>query len=196
MLNYVKKAVLPIAVAVMLVGCSEKDEAPVATIYGEHITEAQLNEKLTQQYGMEVLDQLVSNKVIELEAKKQKVTIEESAITEEYERYIADFEGEEELKKLLSSYKMTTDDVKYDIKIFLLTQKLMEDYLALSEEDVKAYFEEYKTVFTEDDAPLEEVRDEVYAALLEQRMNEQYEKWINELYEQDDITTTFYTEET
>lgn len=194
MLTFVKKLVVPFAAVALLAACSEEGETPVATINGESITESALHEKLVQQYGLEMLDQLVANKVIEMEAKKQDITVKETELNEEYAVYTEMYGSEEALEEFLGTYKMTVDDVKYDIEIYLLTKKLMEDYVAITEADVAAYFDEQKANY-EDGATVEERYDELYAALFEERMNAQYETWLDELYEEYEITTTFFMDE-
>lgn len=187
MLKVIKKA-LPVVAVLYLAGCSADE--PVATINGEPITESQLHEKLVQLHGVETLDQLVSNKVITLEAKKQQVTVSKEAIDAEYAAYLDMYGSEEELETYLATYKMTPEDVRYDIEIYLLTKALMEEYVAITDADVVSYFEDNKTSFSE--SVLEDVRDDVYAALLEERVNEQYGTWIHEKYEEYEITTTFF----
>lgn len=192
MLKLMKQLVIPMAATMMLVGCAEKDES-IVTIDGEAITESELHEKLVQLYGVETLDQLVSNKVIEMEAEKQNVTISEEAIDAEYAAYVDVYGDEEGLETYLETYRMTPEDVRYDIKLYLLTTALMEDYVAITEADVANYFEDNRANFQEE-ATLEDVREVVYEALLEERINEQYEMWIDEKYEEYEILTTFFEE--
>lgn len=194
MLKLVKAVILPIAATAVLVGCSADEDKPIATINGEHITEGELHEKLVQQYGVETLDQLVSNKVIELEAKKQQVTVPKEAIEAEYAMYLEMYSSEEEFIEYLATYKMTPDDVRYDIEIYLLTTLLMEDYVGITDEELEQYFKDNRANFKEG-AALADIRGEVFAALLEERVNEQYGTWIAEKYEEYDITTTFFREE-
>ncbi|MER1987550.1 MAG: hypothetical protein ABS948_16855 [Solibacillus sp.] len=187
-MKLVKQMMVPVVAAALLVGCNDTS---VATINGESITEHELHEKLVQQYGVETLDQLVSNKVIELEAEKQGVTASKEAIDAEYEAYIDMYGSEEELAEYLATYKMTPEDVRYDIEIYLLTTALMEKYVEITEADVEQYFEDNKANFKEG-AALSDVRDAVYDALLEERVNEQYGTWIDEKYKEYDIMTTFF----
>lgn len=197
MKNFVKGILASAAISLLLVGCSNDQEA-VATIDGEKITEAELNAKLTQQYGVETLDQLVSNKVIELEAKAQGIEVDDAEIEEQYKAYVEMYGSEEQLLQALSSYKMDIEDVKYDIKIYALTLKVMADYVDITDEDVEAYFNDNIETFTTEgqEAPaFADVKEAVYNVLLEERVNEQYGTWIDEKYEQYDIKTTFFLEE-
>ena len=139
-----KKAVLPVAVIGLLVGCSDDESKMVASVDDVEITEAELNKELKAQYGAEVLSALVTNKVIELEGKKQDVKVTKDEIQAEYDKYIESYGGEEEFLQIISSYGMDVDAVKEDIESYLLTLKLMEADLEIADADVETYFEENK----------------------------------------------------
>lgn len=144
-----KMITIPLALSAMLVGCSNGDDESVATVNGEKITKAELNEALTEQYGQEVLNNLIANKIVELEAKKQKVSVTKDEIEAEYKDYVDQYGGEESFKQLLSSYNMDVEDVKKDIKNYLLTKKVMEDYVGIKDDELKSYFEENKDSYNQ-----------------------------------------------
>lgn len=144
--NFLKVSVAPVALAALLVGCSEEGRT-VATIEGEKINEAELTEKLYQQYGNEILDSMINNKIVELEAEKLKLEVTEEEIAEEYKIYTANVGGEEMLGQMLKQFNMEKADIEEDIRIYLLTVKVLEEYVDVTEEDVKAYFEENKSLF-------------------------------------------------
>ncbi|TQE88159.1 foldase [Ureibacillus terrenus] len=144
-----KMITIPLALSAMLVGCSNGDDESVATVNGEKITKAELNEALTEQYGQEVLNNLIANKIVELEAKKQKVSVTKDEIEAEYKDYVDQYGGEESFKQLLSSYNMDVEDVKKDIKNYLLTKKVMEDYVDIKDDELKSYFEENKDSYNQ-----------------------------------------------
>ena len=142
-----KMVAAPIALSALLVGCSDGGDRTVATVNDEKITEAELDKVLQSQYGQSVLDTLIINKIVEQEAEKLDIKLTDEEIEEEYKVYTESYGGEDALKKALESLNMTTEDIKNDIRIYLLTVKVMEDYVDLTEEDVKAYFEENKESF-------------------------------------------------
>lgn len=143
-----KMVAAPIALSAFLVGCSDGgDSRTVATVDDEKITEGELNKLLQSQYGTTVLDALITNKIVEMEAEKLDIKISDKEIKEEYKTYTESYGGEDALLKALEGYNMTKKDIENDIKIYLLTLKVMEDHIALTDEDVKAYFEENKESF-------------------------------------------------
>ncbi|MFF5994745.1 peptidylprolyl isomerase [Lysinibacillus sp. KU-BSD001] len=145
-----KMVAAPIALSAFLVGCSDNggDSRTVATVNDEVITEAELNRLLQGQYGPSVLDSLITNKIVELEAKKLDIKISDKEIQEEYKTYTESYGGEDALLEALKGYNMTKEDILKDVEIYLLTLKVMEDQIDIKEEDVKAYFEENKDSFS------------------------------------------------
>ena len=142
-----KMVAAPIALSAVLVGCSDGEDRTVATVNDAKITEAQLDKLLYSQYGQSVLDALITNEIVEQEAEKLDIKLSEEEIDEEYKVYTESYGGEEALLTALEEMNMTKEDIRNDIRIYLLTLKVMEDYVDLTEEDVKAYFEENKDSF-------------------------------------------------
>lgn len=143
-----KMVAAPIALSAFLVGCSDGgDSRTVATVNDEKITEGELNKLLQSQYGTTALDSLVTNKIVELEAKKLDIKVTDKEIEEEYKTYTESYGGEDALLKGLEEFNMTKEDIEKDIENYLLTLKVMEDYIGITDEDVKAYFEENKESF-------------------------------------------------
>lgn len=146
--KFLKGMTLPIVATLWLVGCSNSNNSSmIASVNGEEITEDELNETLTTQYGTEVLDTLITNKIIELEAKELGVSVSEEELQKEYDEYASQYGGEDALLELLDSYGMDVDDVKKDMETYLLTFKVMEDDLGITEEEIKTYFEENKETY-------------------------------------------------
>lgn len=144
----VKMVAAPIVLSVFLVGCSNSgDSRTVATVDGEKITEGELNNLLQSQYGASALDSLITNKIVELEAKKLDITVSDKEIEEEYKTYTESYGGEDALLETMANYNMTKEDIEKDIETYLLTLKVMEDYIDVTDEDVKAYYEENKESF-------------------------------------------------
>ena len=178
------------AVSIFLAACSNEEGKKVATVNDVDITQGQLNEALMKQYGVEVLESLMTNEIIKQEAKAQKVEITEDEIDAEYQVYAEYYGGEEALLESLKTYNMTKDDILNDIKTYLLTVKLLQKEITLTNEEIQAYYEENKSSFTTDDGEqlaFEDVKEEVEAALLEERVEAEYDSWLDKKYEEYDV---------
>ena len=124
------------AVSIFLAACSNEEGKKVATVNDVDITQGQLNEALMKQYGVEVLESLMTNEIIKQEAKAQKVEITEDEMDAEYQVYAEYYGGEEALLESLKTYNMTKDDILSDIKTYLLTVKLLQKEITLTNEEL------------------------------------------------------------
>ncbi len=118
-----------------------------ASINGEKITKDELNSKLTEMYGADTLDSLITNKVIEMEADKQKVKVTGNEIDEELTKLQESYGGEDAFAAALEQNKVSIDRIREDIQTYLLAEKMIKPSIKVTEEEMKTYFEENKDTF-------------------------------------------------
>lgn len=119
----------------------------VAKVGDTKITQDELNEAMQKQYGPTVVQALIIDNVIEQEAKKQNVSVSDKEIDAEVKAQEAQYGGTAALESALKSSNMEMADFKASVKTYLLTQKLMEPTLDITDEKLKAYFKENKTSY-------------------------------------------------
>ncbi|MGD6902042.1 peptidylprolyl isomerase [Bacillus infantis] len=124
-------------------------EPAVASVGGENIKKEELYSLLVKQYGNEALDALVTDKIIEMEAKKEKITISDKEKEEELKDMKESYGGEEGFKAALEQSGVTEAGIAEDIEKYLKTKKLLEPRIDLKEEEIKAYFDENKDQFAQ-----------------------------------------------
>ncbi len=140
-------AMVGIAITVFLAACSNGTSSSVATVNGEEISKDELNEAMLSLYGNEVLNTLISNKVIELEGEKEKIEVTEEEIQAELDELIEMYGGEETFQAIMESNNLSEEMFREDIRIYKLTSKLMEKEIDITDEDISTYFEENKSSF-------------------------------------------------
>jgi foldase protein PrsA len=118
-----------------------------ASINGEKITKEELNTKLTEMYGADILDSLITNKVIEMEASKEKVKVTGNEIDDELTKLQESYGGEEAFASALEQNQVSMDKIREDIEIYLLAEKMIGTSIEVTEEEMKTYFEENKESF-------------------------------------------------
>ncbi|MBD3107438.1 peptidylprolyl isomerase [Bacillus sp. AGMB 02131] len=143
-----------VALAAVVGGCSVGKGETVASVDGNKITSDELYDVMAAQYGSTIVDTMITNKVIELEAKKQGVKITDEAIEEELNEFIESYGGKDSFNSALEYSGITLEDFKNDIEIYLMTVELMSPDIEVTEEEMEKYFEENKDDF----AQAEEVR--------------------------------------
>lgn len=134
---------LPAALLMLLAGCGESSDY-VAKVDGEKILQTELDDALREQYGTEVLDTLITNKIVELEAKKEEVSVSEDAIQAEYDELADSYGGEESLQAALEANGLTEQSVKDNIRMYQLTKNVIAASIDISDEEVAQYFEDNK----------------------------------------------------
>ncbi|MFE8697248.1 peptidylprolyl isomerase [Cytobacillus sp. FJAT-53684] len=159
--------IVAIALIVSFIVMSEKS---VASVNGEKISEKELNELLVSQYGSEALDSLITEKIISQEKKKEKIKISEEELDAEMTTYMESYGGEDAFKDILASSGVEMSAVEKNIENYLVTKKLLEPRIAVTDEEMKEYFEENKDsyaqaeqvqashILVEDEAIAKEVR--------------------------------------
>lgn len=119
----------------------------VARVNGEAITKDELYNTLKDQYGSNALDQLISEKIVELELTKQNITVDEETTQKELQKMIEQYGGQEQFDMLLANYGYSMEDFAKNIGTNLKLKKLLEPRITITEEEMKAYFEQNKDTF-------------------------------------------------
>ncbi|WP_186671385.1 peptidylprolyl isomerase [Sporosarcina sp. BP05] len=136
-------------------GCSKDSKAStdetVATIGDEKITKDELYEVLVQSAGQEALTAMIDDKVVALELKKEKVSVSDKEVDAELAIYVENAGGQEAFDAALKTNAMTEKEFKENIVDYLSIRKIIEPRIKITDEDIKAYFEENKESFNEEE---------------------------------------------
>jgi len=144
-----KKVLIPILAVVLValiigaVYLTQRSET-VATVDNEKITQEQLNEELNKQYGASVLSMMISNKVVDLEADKEKVTVTDKEIQAELDEMVEQYGGQDTFNTLLAQNGLTEDVFKEQIEQNLKVTKILEPSIEITDDEIKTYFEDNK----------------------------------------------------
>lgn len=144
-----KKVLIPILAVVLValiigaVYLTQRSET-VATVDKEKITQEQLNEELNKQYGASVLSMMISNKVVDLEADKEKVKVTDKEIQAELDKMVEQYGGQDTFNTLLAQNGLTEDVFKEQIEQNLKVTKILEPSIEITDDEIKTYFEDNK----------------------------------------------------
>ncbi len=114
------------------------------------------NQKLSEK---EVLDQIIEEKLIEQEGKKLGVSVSDEEVNSMVEAIKARYNLEEKgMEKVLSEQNISFEEFKEQLKMQLLTKKVLDKYLtskiAVTDQEIEKYYiENYGEI-----SPAEEVR--------------------------------------
>lgn len=119
----------------------------VATVGSEKITKDELYDFMVKQSGQQAIDTLVSEKIIELEAKKNNVSVEAAEIDEEIATYEEMYGGKEALESALASSGFDMDYLRGNIETNLMIKKILEPTIEISDDEISEYFTANKASF-------------------------------------------------
>jgi foldase protein PrsA len=142
--------VLVSAAAVLLFYYGNNNNSEVlATVNGEEITRNELYDAMFTNGGKEILERLITNRLILQEAKKLKISVSEEDIDTEIGKVIKEnfYGAEDYFYQALEQYGITEDALRDDLKIELLLRKIVRDQITVTEEDTREYFIENQYLF-------------------------------------------------
>lgn len=123
----------------------------VAKINNETITKEELYNFMISQNGSQVLDYLISEKIVEMEAKANNISVTKEEIDKEIEKAAEQYGGIEAFEQTITAYGYSMDAIREDVEKSLIIEKLLADRVEITEEEMKQYFEENKELFDEEE---------------------------------------------
>lgn len=136
-------AILLVVAAAVLIAAFSSSET-VAEVDGNKISKDELYDALVSQYGATVLDTMITNKLVDLEADKEKVKITDKEIQTELDTMMESYGGKDVFEAQLASSGLKTADIEDDIRSYLKTVKLLEPRIKITDDEMKEYFEANK----------------------------------------------------
>lgn len=123
-------------------GCQSSDV--VAKVDDETITKDELYDILVEQNGEQVLNGLISEKIIDLEAKKQKIKISDKDVEKEIEEMKDKYGGAEAFDQVMAQSGLDIETLKDNIAMNMKIEKLLGPDITITDEELAEYFEEKK----------------------------------------------------
>ena len=139
---YIAIGAVAAAAIIMLVAFS--GDETVASVGDTEITKDALYEKMVASSGPATLEALISNEVVNQEADKAEAKVTQEELDAEMAVYEESYGGTEALEQALASSGMTIADLKEEMEIYLKVEKIVGPDIEISDEQIKAYFEENK----------------------------------------------------
>lgn len=130
---------------------SKNDEIIVVSSEGEEISKQTLYETMLDYNGEEVLDMLIFERLIELEAKRKKLNVTEQEINGEFDRLKGSTTSDEEFDLMLIQNGMSKEDLLDQIVTQLTLRKLFEEKFQINEDELKDYYDENKELYIEEE---------------------------------------------
>lgn len=152
-----------------------------ATVNGQPISRLTVIGELEKRQGREALDSLVTETLILQETTKQKVTVPQADIDTELTSFEERLKASgQDLNLFLASSGWTKEDLAKQIKIQKLVEKVLGDKISVTDEEINKYIGDNKDLFPEG-AKGDELKAQARAALRQQKLGEEFQKWLTDL---------------
>lgn len=126
---------------------SQPEAQAVATVNGEKITKTQLYDRMVKDQGKSAVDQMITEKLVEQEAKKNNVTVSPSDVDAEIAKIKTRMGGDEALQQALDQNNMTMDSLKDNIMFQLKVQKILSKDVQTDDATLQKYFNDHISDF-------------------------------------------------
>jgi len=175
-------AVLAVLVVAILAGLGFllREQIVVATVNSRPVFRYELNQRMTSSFGKEVLETLIMEKLIAQEAKSKKVIVGEGEIDAEVKKLSQSLGEGANIEEILKYQGMTMADLRQQLKIRLVTEKILQGELNVSDQEIDEFMKNDAGSLTASDEAGR--RAEAKGILVDQKINEKFQEWMGELF--------------
>lgn len=172
--NRIKIIVLTIFVALAILAYVYRDLFVAATVNGEPITRWSVVTTAEESAGPQVLDNLISQKIIEQEAKERGITATNEDLEEAYQELSQDLETQGvSIENLMNENNVSREEVYENLRPQVLQEKLIEsEGIAITDEEVDSFLQENEDLLPDEPQEQEATRENIRQSLRNQKVQE------------------------
>ena len=131
-------------IGLLLLAYYKKSWFIAATVNNQPITALELNERMGSLYKEKVLSQMTNEKILEQEAAKKRLSVNQSEIDTKASEVETQYGGKESFESLLKQQGLIRDEFLRQIKFQLMVEKLYSGDATASAEEVQKFMDENK----------------------------------------------------
>lgn len=169
-----------IIIGLLLLAVYKKNWFVAATVNGSPINNLELQLKLNQQFRSKSLDQLITEKIILDEARKNNTIPVEAEIDEKIKEIEAQVGGAQALDSVLTQQGQSRSLIRDLIRTQIAMTKLYEKEATVSAEEIAKFIEENKDQLRATDSASQE--KEAYDVIKNQKLTEIFPQKFQELH--------------
>ncbi|MFH0750187.1 MAG: SurA N-terminal domain-containing protein [Candidatus Gottesmanbacteria bacterium] len=140
-----------------------------------------MNKALVSKYGMQTLENMITEQLIGNEAKRLGIAVTQQEIDTQQQEILKNFGGNVTLEEVLKFQGMTKTDFDQQIRLQMLLTKLIGKDVTITDEEITKYTTDNPStlVATDSDGMKKEARE----TILMQKVGEQLQPWFTSLKE-------------
>lgn len=152
-----------------------------ATVGGKPISRLSVIRELEKRAGKQALDALITKELISQEAKKKNISVSDDEIKAQIDDLKKSIESQgSTLNAALAMQGQTMADLEENIKYQKMIEQILKDKTYVSEEEIKKYFEDNKSIYAKD-AKFEDLKDDIRQKLTQEKLSNEFSAWLNNL---------------
>lgn len=168
-------AVIVIAIVLFLA----KSLFLAAVVNGRPIFKWQLDRELEKRYGAQILDNLITEKLINQEAGKLKINTTKEDIDKELEAVKQTLPQGTDLETALKAQGMTMDDFLKQVKIKLQAEKILNPKITTTDAEIEEFASKSASFLTSTDSGKQ--KEEATTLLRQQKLGQVFNEWLKEI---------------
>ena len=176
------RVVLGIIVLLLVVGVIaylKRGSFLAARINNSVITRWNLDQRLEAQYGQSVVEQMISEQLIFEEASKKQIKVTPAEIDAKIGEITKQLGGQVNINDLLAQQGMTMTDLRRQVEVQLLVEKLTVGLINVSDQEITDYIDKNRSSMTATDEA--SLKQEALDALAAQKKSTAVQKWFADL---------------
>lgn len=174
-----------LVVGILLLAMFKKSWFVAAMVNGMPITNLELQAKLNQQFRSQIINQMINEKIILDEARKNNSTAQEEEIDKKISDLEASVGGKDTLDSLLTQQGQTRTSLREQIRIQLAITKLYEKQASVSAEELANFLKQNKDQLKATDSASQE--KEATEALKQQKLSQIFTQKFQDLKQKADV---------
>lgn len=152
-----------------------------AVVNGQPISRMAVVHEAEKASGKQALNNLVRNILIEQEAKKENVSVNDKEVDDELKKVESNLTKQgQKLDQVLAMQGMSRSDLRNLIRLDKLVGKMVGKSVKISDKDVKDYIDKNKDLLPKDQSD-SQLKATVTDRLKQQQLNEKVQTWLSDL---------------
>lgn len=160
----------------------------VAIVNGKPISRLSVVKQLEKQNGSRILNSIISEILLDQEAKKHNISVSADEVKKEVETIEKNVTVQgQKLDELLQQQSMTRPDLEKQIKVQKLAEKLLAKEVSVADKEVDAYLTQNQKNTSEEPVS-EETRKNAKEQLYQQKLSAKFQELLARLQKEAKIT--------
>ena len=174
-----KVALIVVVLGLVAIFVSNKGLLVAAVVNGRPIFRWQLTSVMISRFGQQTLDSMISQALIDVEAKKAGIIVSQTDIAQKESDLVKSLGGDVSIDDILKYQGMTKADFEDQLRLQLTVEKLLGKDIIITDADIDAYIATSGSMLAAtNEAGLKE---EAKQAIFSQQVNDKLQTWFTDL---------------